>query len=88
METNKVVWMCLPFNQGVNSSCHVQTTVSVERGIIWGIIFYSLHKGDVISPPPIVYILKEVLNVLEFWSLCTKGAPKILDLDFFICYFF
>jgi hypothetical protein len=31
---------------GVNFSCHVQTNMSVTRGIIWGISVHRIHKGD------------------------------------------
>ena len=44
METHEVVWM---FILGVESSCHVQTNVGVEKGIVWGTSIYTLHKGEV-----------------------------------------
>jgi hypothetical protein len=34
--------------QGVDQSYHVQTNMSVERGIIWGISVYNIYKGEVL----------------------------------------
>lgn len=43
-------WMIVfKFNVKFHSSCHVQTRVSLKRGIIWGICIY---KGEMLFFPP------------------------------------
>ena len=38
---------CDTLSMGMDSSYHLQTKVSVRRGIIWGISIQSMHKGEV-----------------------------------------
>lgn len=80
METHEVVWMCLTFNPGVNSSCHVQTTVNVERGIIWGISIYSIHKGEV--TPPLVCAFWGGIKRLGVFGVYAQKVPLRFGLRF------
>ena len=57
----------------VDSSDHIQTNMSVRRGIIWGISVHRINKGEaqIFSS---VYIKKAIKN-LE--GRCTKAGFKM-----------
>ena len=54
MNSSKIIRV---ITRGMNSSYYIQTNVSVERGVIWGISVPSIDKGGVLFFS-IVYILK------------------------------
>ena len=60
----------------VDSSYHVWTSVSVRRGIIWGISVHSIHKG-VWGVVIIECVHLEKYQNLWNKSRCTKGDPKV-----------
>lgn len=71
--TNQAWTMVFKFNVRFHFSCHVQTGVSLKRGIIWGI---CIHKGEILFSFLQCVQIKMQLRT-QSRGRCSKTCTKI-----------